>query len=114
MDKQRKRALTDAYRETKKRAGVYAVVCSATGARWVSATPDLSKQQNAIWFQLRTGGFPNRALQAAWNEHGEEAFVYEALAELPDAERSAYALRADLKTLDEEWRKKLNAPRVTG
>lgn len=114
MSDQRKRELVRAYKERKVRRGVYAVRCAATGEVWVSASPNLDAQQNSLFFQLRAGGFPNRELQAGWKAHGEANFAYEELAELSDQDRSDYALRADLKALEQAWREKLGAKAVTG
>jgi hypothetical protein len=114
MSKDRRRELVREYKERKPQRGVYAIRCTATGEVWASASPKLDSQQNSTWFQLRMGGHPNRALQAAWNAHGEAAFSYEIAAELDDAERSDYALKADLKALEAEQREKLGANAVVG
>ena len=114
MPDQRKRDLARAYKERKPRRGVFAVRCSGSGVCWASASPNLDTQQNATWFALRMGSHPNRVLQAAWREHGEGAFSYEIVAELSDEERSDYALRADLKALEADWRERLQASAVTG
>jgi hypothetical protein len=110
----RKRDLVREYKERKQMRGVFAVRCAATGEAWVSAAPNLDTQANGLWFQLRMGNHMNKPLQAAWNAHGESAFAYEILAELPDEARSDYALKADLKALEEEWRAKLSAGKVFG
>jgi len=115
MDNARKRELAQTYKERKRRRGVFAVRCGATGQAWVAATQNLDTQQNAVWFMLKNGGSHcNRALHAAWKEQGEDAFAYEILAELPDDGQSDYAIRADLKSLELEWRGKLSAEGVTG
>lgn len=110
----RKRDLVREYKERKQMRGVFAVRCAATGETWVSASPNLDTQQNGLWFQLRMGNHMNKPLQAAWKAHGEAAFAYEILAELPEEERSDYALKADLKALEETWRTKLSAAKVFG
>lgn len=114
MSNERKRALVREYKERKVRRGVYALRCPATGETWVSASSNLDAQENSVRFQLRTGGHPNKALQAVFNAHGADGLTYEVLAELPDEEASAYALRADLKDLEETWRAQLNARKVVG
>ena len=43
----------------------------------------LDTQQNSLWFALRMGGCLNKALQAAWVDHGENAFTFEVLHRLP-------------------------------
>lgn len=116
MSNERKRELVREYKERKTRRGVFAVRCAPSGEVWVSASPNLEAQQNGLWFQLRLGGaHTNRTLQAAWKQHGETAFSYEIVAELSDEERSAYALKADLKALEDEWRTRLGAvPALAG
>lgn len=114
MSNQRKRDLVREYKERAVRRGVYAVRCVASGQVWASASPNLDSQQNGTWFQLKTGGHPNRALQAAWTQHGEDTFAFEVVAELSDEERTPYALKADLGALEAEWREKLGAGKVTG
>lgn len=115
MDKASRRDAVREYKERPPRRGVFAVRCATTAEVWVSASPNLEKQQNGLWFQLGLGSHPNRALQAAWTEHGEAAFTFEILAELePSSEASAYAVRADLKALETEWRERLGARAVAG
>jgi hypothetical protein len=114
MSKDRKRELTREYKERKVRRGVYAVRCTATNEVWAASSLNLDAQKNSLFFQLRTGGHPNRTLQAAWQTHSDAAFSFEEVAELNGDERSAYALKADLKALEQEWREKLGAKAVTG
>lgn len=114
MSNDRKRDLVREYKERKPRRGAFAVRCAPTGDVWVSASPNLDSQQNSTWFGLQSGGHPNRELQALWKHHGEAAFSYEILAELNDDDRSDYALKADLKALEQDWRAKLGAKAVTG
>lgn len=114
MSNQRKRDLVRDYKERKTRRGVFAIRCAPTGQAWVSSSPNLDSQQNSTWFGLRLGSHPNRVLQEAWKHHGEAAFNYEVLAELTEEPASAYAMKADLKALEDEWRAKLGAGKVTG
>lgn len=114
MSNQRKRDLVREYKERAQRRGVYVVRCTASGDVWASASPNLDAQQNSLWFQLKLGSHPNRALQEAWKQHGETAFSFEIAAELSDEDRTPYALKADLSALEAEWREKLNASKVTG
>jgi hypothetical protein len=108
----RRRELIREYKERKQSAGAFAVRCC--DQVWVGTSPNLDKQKNALWFMLRTGAYINRTVQAAWNDHGQDAFAFEILAELPDEDRSPYALRADLKALEEKWRAALGASKLVG
>lgn len=115
MDKTSRRDAVREYKERPPRRGVYALRCVPTGEVWVSASPNLEKQQNSTWFQLRLGSHPNRAVQAAWTQHGEDAITFEVVDELEsEAGASDYAVKADLKTLETEWRERLGAKPVTG
>ena len=74
MDREQRKAAVAAYRERKAAVGIYAVVCQASGQRWIGRALDLGTVQNRLWFTLRQGGHPYPALQAAWNQHGPDAF----------------------------------------
>lgn len=114
VESSRRRDLARAYKERKQPRGVFAVVCDATGERWMSATHNLDKQQNMTWFTLRTGSHPNKALQAAWTAHGEAAFRYEVVDALPDDLTDADLIKAELKALEALWRAETGARAVTG
>lgn len=114
MPDQRKRDLIRAYKEKTPQRGVFAVRCSATGEVWAMASMNLEAQQRSIWFMLKSDSHVNRALQQAWDTHGEQAFHFEILATLDDAERSDYALKADLKELETTWLEKLCAAKLAG
>ena len=112
MDNARKKDLAREYKEAKQRAGIYAVRCVPTGERWVAQSRNLDKQQNSIWFQLCTGGFINKAAQAAWNAHGETAFAFDELEEVTD--ENALIIGELLKERDAHWRKELGAGKLVG
>ena len=82
MDRQARKAATAAYKERKPAFGVFAIVCRATGEAWVGKSRHLDTQQNGLWFTLKHGTSPHRALQAAWTEHGEGEFRFEELERL--------------------------------
>lgn len=103
MDKQRRHELTEAYREQKTREGVFKVVCRPTGLVWLGASRNLDQQQNGIWFQLRMGSHRNKALQAAWTEHGAAAFALEAVEVLEDADLSPIGRQDWLKARLRHW-----------
>jgi hypothetical protein len=104
-----RRALVRDYKERTVQAGIYAVRCVPTGAVWVGGTPDLSTRQNGVWFSLRTGGHTATSLQAAWNAHGEAAFVFEVLEALDDEGLERLGKASLLAERREHWRAALNA-----
>ena len=104
-----RKALLRAYKERKVEAGVYAVRCAATGQVWVGATPDLSTRQNGVWFSLRLGSHREPTLQAAWNAHGADAFVFEPV-EVIDAEGlDRFGRTSRLKDRRDHWIETLSA-----
>jgi len=112
MDNARRKDLLREYRETRQRAGIVSLVCTATGRRWIGISRNLDKQQNGLFFQLRLNGFPNKDTQTAWNAHGEAAFVYEIVEEISDD--NPLLIRELLKERDAFWRKELGAEKLTG
>ncbi|MBI1329426.1 MAG: GIY-YIG nuclease family protein [Alphaproteobacteria bacterium] len=112
MDKNRKREIAREYREREVPRGVYAVRCKPTGEVWVSGSRRLDTQQTALWFQLRTGGMPNKALQVAWNDHGEDAFGFEILETVTDD--NPQLIDSLVKDREQHWRTELGARKVVG
>jgi hypothetical protein len=104
---QRKAAIA-AYKERKTVAGIYSVRCLPTGKLWVGSAPNPGTIQNRVWFALRQNAGGNRALQAAWNELGPEAFAFEVIERL-DEESSPYFQAAALKERLQHWRTALAA-----
>jgi hypothetical protein len=114
MDKARKREIARAYAERERVQGVFAVRCTASGEVWVSSSRNLDTQQNGVWFMLRTGGHPNKAVQAAWNTHGEAAFAYEIVEALSSDSLTSMGLRDLMKTRERHWRDALGAGVLAG
>jgi hypothetical protein len=114
MDKQSRREALRQYKEQAPEVGVFAVRCAATGEAWTGASKNLGQQQNGIWFGLRLGSHPNRALQAAWRAHGEAAFAFEPVEVLDVKDLSPLAVELMLKDAEARWREKLGARRVAG
>lgn len=97
-----RRAVARSYRERKAERGIYSVSCTTIGERWFGASQDLEKIQNRHWFTLRQGTHPNRALQAAWNRHGEAALEF-SLVETLDSELNTLSLPRVLKERHAFW-----------
>lgn len=113
MTPDRKRALRTAFRERPVRPGVYAVRCAASGEVWVGSSRDLStNRRNSLWFSLRLGSHPNRAMLAAWTAHGEAAFGFEELEVLDGVDRTGWLLDQALKDAAAAWRERLGAGHV--
>lgn len=103
-----RKALIAAYKDQPVIAGVFAVICSATGQAWVGQSRHIDTQQNGLWFTLRHGGSPWRDLQDVWNEHTPEDFRFEQLDRLsPDL--SDMARKDELKSRATLWARRLGA-----
>lgn len=106
-DKQRRKALSAAYKEKPAAGGVVAIVCAATGRRVIQATPDLQGMKNRFRFSVATGSCILGKLQADWNRLGADAFSLEVLEELSQKpDQDARSFRQDLQTLEALWREK--------
>ena len=114
MDKARKREIARAYAERTRVEGVFAVRCTASGEVWVSSSRNLDTQKNSVWFALRMGGHPNKAAQAAWRAHGEDAFSYEIVEALSSESLTPMGFRDLLKTRERHWRDSLGAGALVG
>lgn len=104
-----RKALLREYKERKVEAGIYAVRCVVSGEVWVGATPDLSTRQNGVWFSLRQGSHRERGLQAAWNAHGVDAFVFERVEAVDVEGLDRFGRDSRLKDRREHWIETLNA-----
>ena len=114
MDKQSRREAIREYKERKPAPGIYVVRCAPSGEVWVGASRNLDSQENGLWFGLKTGGHINRAMQAAWNAHGEAAFSFEPLERLDDETLTPMG-RADLlKARERHWLEALSAKKAVG
>lgn len=102
MDAGERRAAVARYKERKTVAGIYAVLCQATGQRWAGHAPDLNTIRNRLWFTLRHGSSPHRSLQAAWNAHGAESFAFAEVERL-DEEAVLYLRDRVLKERLHNW-----------
>jgi len=114
MDNDKKRQLARDYKERKVSPGVYAIRCMSTGEVWVAPSRNLDAQQNGIWFTLRLGTHPNKALQAVWNAQGEAAFAFEIVERVEDEDLTPYLLDAALKERIKHWRTELGAGLAVG
>lgn len=108
MDAQARKAAVLAYKERKTIAGVFAVICTATGQAWVGQSRHVDTQQNGLWFALRQGSCRHADLQSLWTRFGEESFRFEVLDRL--SENVSDMLRGDeLKKRAALWTRRLDA-----
>ncbi len=111
MDNASKKDAIRGYKERKQLQGVFAIRCDASGEVWVGSSRNLDALQNREWFALRSGLHRNKAMQAAWNAHGDASFRYEILEEVTD--ENPLLIPSLLKDREKHWRAELNAAPVT-
>jgi hypothetical protein len=108
MTRPDRKALIAAYKDQPTVAGVFAVICTATGEAWVGRSRHIDTQKNGLWFSLRQGASPFGSLQQAWREHDEADFRFEQLDRLPE-DISPMARDMELKERAVRWRERLRA-----
>lgn len=62
-------------------AGVYAIVNTVTGHRYIGSTRNFRVRSGSHRWSINTGNFFNKAMVAAWREHGPGAFRIELIEE---------------------------------
>jgi group I intron endonuclease len=81
-------------------SGIYCILNTANGHRYVGQSVDLSRRKSYHFTALAKGIHKNRHLQAAWNRYGASCFLWSVLqvvcgaASLDAAERHWIALYA--------------------
>jgi len=63
-------------------SGVYAILCTTTGHRYVGSAEDLEIRWASHKTSLNRGSHQNKALQYAWTLFGETSFTFEVLEEV--------------------------------
>lgn len=112
MKRERRRQLLNDYKERKVARGIFAVRCPASGEVWLGIGRSLGNMRNGIWFALRLGTHPCKSLQAAWNAHGEEGFVYEVVEEVDGDDMTPYMLQSLLKERLQHWQAEWSAEAI--
>ena len=82
MDRERRRELTEAYKNRHPQMGVIEVRCKATGDVFYAPARDTKAAINGARFQLELGSHRNRELMRLWKEHGPESFEFGVAREL--------------------------------
>jgi group I intron endonuclease len=72
-------AYNKSWRESKRSAGIYRIVCLATGKRYIGSSIHLYRRLHRHLDDLRAGIHGNRYLQRAFNKYGREQFIVETL-----------------------------------
>ena len=105
-----RKALTRAYKASRRPMGVYCVRNLETGEALIGHSVDLPSILNRERVTLRMGGHPNRRLQHDWNARGANAFIFEVLDTLAWPESTPdFNPTDDLVLLDAMWRERMQA-----
>ena len=108
MTPSERKAAAAAYKRQPVIAGVFAVICTATGDAWVGKSRHIHTEQNGLWFALRMGSSPFRSLQDVWSAHQPEDFRFEMLDLLPE-DVSPMTRRDELTARSALWATRLRA-----
>lgn len=82
MDLNRKKELLEDWKNRRPEMGVISIVCKPTGDLFLGVSKDTSADFNSIRFKLATSWYPNKKLQALWNEYGNDGFEFSVLEKL--------------------------------
>lgn len=100
-----KKDLKREYKETKQLMGIFQIRNLTNEKVFISSSMNLDGIINRHRFQLNANGHPNKALQADWNELGEDKFAFEILEELDPRENLDN--RKELAFLEDLWLEKV-------
>jgi len=104
-----RKALIREYKEARRPMGVFQVRNVQDGRVYVGTSVDLPSMLNRQRAQLRMGAHPDKVLQADWQALGPDAFTLDILDTLDPPDEPGYDPAADLRTLEELWRAKVEA-----
>jgi hypothetical protein len=104
-----RRAGSREYKERRLAGGVYTITNSRTGRYLIGHAVNLASVRNHFRFAVTTGSAIHPRLRGDWATSGPSAFTLEVLEELEQGpEQSQSAFMADLETLEQLWRAKLD------
>ncbi|HLX41408.1 MAG TPA: GIY-YIG nuclease family protein [Ktedonobacteraceae bacterium] len=106
----RRKEITNEYKERKLRGGVYIITNSLNGKYLIGYAANLKSVQNHFQFALTTGSTLHPRLRKDWEEMGATAFTLGVLEELEQKpEQSQVEFMDDLKTLEQLLRANFDA-----
>jgi len=106
----RRKTLTNEYKQAKVVGGVYRLVNTRTGMYLLDCTPNLQAKQNSFNFAISTGSCLDLRLKEEWGLFGGEAFTFEILEALEKKkEQTQEEFVDDLKMLSQLWGEKLDS-----
>lgn len=107
MDKQRRKALQQQYKQMDIMMGVVKITNTQNGKAYIVSYPDLRDKWQFIQSALTTGTYSSGALMRDWKEYGADAFTYEVLEEEAQQGESSDEIRRKLHQMEKPWLEKL-------
>ncbi|MGO8946734.1 MAG: GIY-YIG nuclease family protein [Ktedonobacterales bacterium] len=106
----RRKAMSQAYKERRLVGGVYRITSTHNGKYLLGHAADVASVRNRFEFSVTTGSAVDPRLRTDWEEFGASTFTLDVLEELEKpSEQSQSDFLEDLKTLEELWRAGLDA-----
>jgi len=106
----RKKTLTNEYKQRKIIGGIYRVKNTQNGMYLLDNTTNLQAKQNAFYFMVSSGSCFHYKLKKDWESFGGKMFIFEVLEQIEKKrEQSQDEFIADLKMLEQFWSKKLDS-----
>lgn len=102
-----KKAATREYKMSHHPMGVFQIRNTANDKTLVDSSTNVPGKINRHTFALKAGLHANKALQADWNQLGEEGFEFETLEPVEPRTNANYDYASDLEVLEDLWLEKL-------
>lgn len=109
----RKKEITNAYKERRSCGGVYTITNTENGRYLLGYAADLKSVQNRFQFALTTGLVVHPKMKDDWQQYGPQAFKLAILEELEQKPgQSSADFVDDVRTLAELWQADLDATKA--
>ncbi len=107
MDKEKRKALINAYKSKLAVGGIYCIQCSGNGRRWIKSTYDMEGSKGRFMFAVNAKLCPEPCMQREWMEYGIDSFSFLCLEELKMGETQTESeFHNDVIALYEMWLEK--------
>mgnify|MGYP001321717363 CR=1 FL=1 len=104
----RKKELKEQYQMMKPHMGLFVIKSKFENKCYIEGTQNIKGAINGTVFKLNFGNHPNKELQRAWTERGENSFTIEILEKLEyDEDETKTDYSEELEILELEWKDNL-------